>query len=65
MRTHDDLLDSLKASLQQLEEPGRSRLGALQQLVAVGTLPASLAPKRLTHVGGRSGSSAEKKCREN
>ena len=65
VRTHDDLLDSLKASLQQLEEPGRSRLGALQQLAVVAeTLPASLAPKRLTHVGGRSGSSAEKKCRE-
>ena len=46
VRTHDDLLDSLKASLQQLEEPGRSRLGALQQLAVVAeTLPASLAPE--------------------
>ena len=65
VRTHDDLLDSLKASLQQLEEPGRSRLGALQQLAVVAeTLPASLAPKRQIHIGGRAGSTAEKRCRD-
>ncbi|KAH8062269.1 RNA uridylyltransferase [Aureococcus anophagefferens] len=60
VRSHDELLDSLKVTLTQLEEKGRSKLGAVAQLAVVAeTLPETLAPRG----GGRAGA-GDRKCRE-
>ena len=60
VRSHDELLDSLKVTLTQLEEKGRSKLGAVAQLAVVAeTLPETLAPR-----GGGPAGAGDRKCRE-